>query len=47
MFQILKEFRKLRYVNVNHHSMIAQKIAQQNLKLVYLREHFNAIHVHP
>jgi len=47
LFQILTELRKLRYVNVKHHSMIAQKIAHQNLKLVYLRERFDAIRVHP
>jgi len=47
LFQILTELKKLGYVNIKQHSMIAQKITKRNLELMNHREHFDFIRVRP
>jgi len=47
LFQILIELKKLRYINVEQHLMIEQKIIKRNLELVNHREHFDVINIYP
>jgi len=45
LFQVLRELKRLRYINVKQLSMIEHKITKRNLEIEHIVDHFQFINV--
>jgi len=45
LFQVLRELKKLKYINVKQLSMIEHKIIKRNLEIMNHIQHFDVINV--
>jgi len=47
LFQVLRELRSLKYINVKQLSMIEQKVRKRNVEIRNIVKHFDVINIWP
>jgi len=47
LFQILRELKRLKYINVKQLSTIEHKITKRNVEIMNIVKHFDVINIRP